>query len=67
MLVSGKNFLKALKADNSKSINMEVGFRTKLFVCAYSTNDCMIVTYVTSHLSGKAANTTGFIEKSLCT
>ncbi len=66
MLELGKTFLKALNADNSKSISIDVGDRTILFAFAYSTNDCRNVKYVTSDLSAKAANTIGFIENSLC-
>jgi len=67
MLAFGKKVLKALKADNSKSINIDVGDRIILFDCAYSINDCKSDEYVTSSLFGKAANTIGFMEKSLCT
>jgi len=66
MVAFGNTFLKALNADNSKSINIDVGDKITSFFRAYSINDCKSVKYVLSNLSGKAANTIGFIEKSLC-
>ena len=66
MLVFGNTSLKALNADNSKSIKIDVGDRIILFVFAYITNEFRNVKYVLSSLLGKAENTIGFIENWLC-